>query len=449
MTVNKLRFAPSPTGNLHIGNARTLILNYIYSKAIDGKLILRIDDTDAERSEERYYQSILNDIDWLEIDIFDIKRQSEKKEKYQDIANKLIEQGKLYPCFETDEELNRARKLSLSRGQPPIYDRSALNLTEEQKNTYKANGINPYWRFKLDREVVEWNDLIRGRQTIDCGSFSDPVLIRADGTFLYTLPSVVDDIDLEITHILRGEDHVSNTATQIQLFKTLNASIPNFGHHSLMVQKDGSRMSKRSGSLSLEEVRESGIEPITLINYCARIGTSDAVEAFQTTDELVKNYDLSKISRSPARFSVEELEVLNKKIIQNIPFERASDRLEQDGISGESAEKFWNVIRTNINNIHEAKKWWDIVGDNPIDTNKIVNKDVIIAAKELLPEDPWNENTWSEWTGKIAAKTGLKGKELYLPIRIALTGETSGPELATFILFLGKEKVQKRLDYYL
>ena len=248
---------------------------------------------------------------------------------------------------------------------------------------------------------------------------------------------------------MRGEDHVSNTATQIQLFKTLNASIPNFGHHSLMVQKDGSRMSKRSGSLSLEEVKESGIEPITLINYCARIGTSDAVEAFQTTDELVNNYDLSKISRSPARFSVEELEVLNKKIIQNIPFERASDRLEQDGISGESAEKFWNVIRTNINNIHEAKKWWDIVGDNPIDTNEIVNKDVIIAAKELLPEDPWNENTWSEWTGKIAAKTGLKGKELYLPIRIALTGETSGPELATFILLLGKDKVQKSLDNYI
>lgn len=445
MTVNKMRFAPSPTGNLHIGNARTLILNYIFAKSIGGGLVLRIDDTDQERSEERFYNSIIKDIDWLNIDLLDIKKQSEKTEKYKQVRDQLIIQGKLYPCFESDEELNKIRKLNLSRGRPPIYDRASLKLSSKQIEEYKSKGVKPYWRYKLDHENIAWKDLIRGDQSIDCSTFSDPVLIRTDGTFLYTLPSVVDDIDMSISHVLRGEDHVSNTATQIQLFKSLNAKIPNFGHHSLMVQKDGSRMSKRSGSMSLGEIRDKGIEAITLINYCARIGTSDAIEAYQNIDDLIYNYDLTKISRSPARFSFDDLTLLNKKILQNKSFSSVREQLTKLVLDKNIDENFWNSIRANINSVSESKKWWDIIyGDIDCKTDKD-NADFLSLAYNILPHEPWDENTWSSWTKNISEKTGRKGKELYLPLRIALTGENSGPELASFLLLIGSDKVSKRL----
>ena len=447
MPDNKLRFAPSPTGDLHIGNARTLILNYVYSKSISGELILRIDDTDKDRSEERFYRSIIKDIEWLKILPSAIERQSSKTEKYMEIRDYLIKEGHLYPCFETDEELNRRRKVSLSSGLPPIYDRASLKLTKDEIREYEANGIKPYWRFKLDRKSITWNDLIRGEQTIECNSFSDPVLIRADGTFLYTLPSVVDDIDMGVTHVLRGEDHVSNTATQIQLFKILGSNIPNFGHHSLMVQKDGSRMSKRIGSMSLNDIRDSGIEPMTLINYCARIGTSDSVEAFQSIDELVNNFSLAKISRSPARFSFEELMGLNKKIIQKLSFQTLDARLSDLDINGKDAEIFWDTVKTNINTINEAQKWWNIIKNNKINIDATdINRDFLKIAQEALPNAPWDDKTWSIWTENISQKTGLKGKELFLPLRLALTGENSGPELATFILLLGRELVLNRLN---
>ncbi|MDC3084704.1 glutamate--tRNA ligase [Gammaproteobacteria bacterium] len=447
MPENKLRFAPSPTGDLHIGNARTLILNYVYSKSISGELILRIDDTDKDRSEERFYSSIIKDVEWLKISISAIEKQSSKTEKYKKIRDYLIKEGYLYPCYETDEELNRLRKVSLSGGLPPIYDRASLKLTKQEIKDHEANGIKPYWRFKLDRENITWNDLIRGEQTIACNSFSDPVLIRADGTFLYTLPSVVDDIDMGITHVLRGEDHVSNTATQIQLFKILGSNVPNFGHHSLMVQKDGSRMSKRIGSMSLKDIRDSGIEPMTLLNYCARIGTSDAIEAFQSIDQLVNNYSLTKISRSPARFSFEELMGLNKKVLQNISFRTLAKRLIDLDIEGKDAEIFWDTVKTNINTINEAQKWWNIVKDDKINIDlRQINRDFLKIAQETLPITPWNDKTWSIWTDEISQKTGLKGRELFLPLRIALTGENSGPELAKFILLLGRDLVLSRLN---
>ncbi len=447
MADNKLRFAPSPTGDLHIGNARTLILNYVYSKSISGELILRIDDTDKDRSEERFYNSIINDIEWLKIPTSTIERQSSKTNKYMEIRDYLVKEGHLYPCYETDEELNRLRKVSLSSGLPPIYDRASLKLTKEEINEYNSNGVQPYWRFKLDRKNITWNDLIRGEQTIACNSFSDPVLIRADGSFLYTLPSVVDDIDMGITHVLRGEDHVSNTATQIQLFKILGADTPNFGHHSLMVQKDGTRMSKRLGSMSLKDIRESGIEPMTLINYCARIGTSDAIEPYQSVDELINDYSLSKISRSPARFSFEELQGLNKKIIQNIKFPVLDSRLADLGIDGRYAEIFWDTVKTNINTVNDAQKWWNIINKDKIDIDlKAINRDLLKIAIVTLPEAPWNDKTWSIWTEELSQRTGLKGRELFLPLRIALTGESSGPELATFILLLGRELVMSRLN---
>ena len=447
MPENKLRFAPSPTGDLHIGNARTLILNYVYSKSISGELILRIDDTDKDRSEERFYSSIMKDVEWLKISISAIEKQSSKTEKYKKIRDYLIKEGYLYPCYETDEELNRLRKVSLSSGLPPIYDRASLKLTKQEIKDHEAKGLKPYWRFKLDRENITWNDLIRGEQTIACNSFSDPVLIRADGTFLYTLPSVVDDIDMGITHVLRGEDHVSNTATQIQLFKILGSNIPNFGHHSLMVQKDGSRMSKRIGSMSLKDIRDSGIEPMTLLNYCARIGTSDAIEAFQSIDQLVNNYSLTKISRSPARFSFEELMGLNKKVIQNISFRTLDKRLIDLDIDGKDVEVFWDTVKTNINTINEAQKWWNIVKDDKINIDlRQINRDFLKIAQETLPITPWNDKTWSIWTDEISKKTGLKGRELFLPLRIALTGENSGPELAKFILLLGRDLVLRRLN---
>ena len=343
--------------------------------------------------------------------------------------------------------MNRLRKVSLSSGLPPIYDRASLKLTKDEIKDYESNGIKPYWRFKLDRKTITWNDLVRGEQSIACDSFSDPVLIRADGTFLYTLPSVVDDIDMGITHILRGEDHVSNTATQIQLFRILGSKIPNFGHHSLMVQKDGSRMSKRIGSMSLKDIRDRGIEAMTLINYCARIGTSDAIEAFQSIDELVGDYSLTKISRSPARFSFDEIMNLNKKIIQNISFQTLATRLSELGIDGNYAEMFWDTVKTNINTVNEAQKWWSIIKNDKININVgELNRDFLKVAQEALPNIPWDNKTWSIWTEEISQKTGLKGRELFLPLRIALTGENSGPELASFILLLGRELVLDRLN---
>jgi glutamyl-tRNA synthetase len=449
LSQNKLRFAPSPTGYLHIGNARTLILNYIFAKSLQGDLILRIDDTDKERSEEKFYDSIIEDMTWLNIDILDIKRQSEKTDQYKKIRDILIDKGKLYPCFETDEELNKIRKLNLSRGLPPIYNRASLSLSSKEIEELKSLGRKPYWRYRLNHEDVSWSDLIRGNQTIDCSTFSDPVLIRADGSFLYTLPSVIDDIDMKITHVLRGEDHVSNTATQIQLFDELNAEIPSFGHHSLMVHKDGSRMSKRTGSMSLRDIRDAGIEAITLVNYCARIGTSDAVEAYQDTSDLIKNYDLSKISRSPARYSYEEIELLNKKILQNKTFASVKTDLSKLGINDEIAEKFWNIIRSNINSISESQKWWDIINKDIRCDLELEDSNFFSIAYDSLPQEPWDDTTWLSWTGEVSKKTSRKGRELYLPLRLAITGENSGPELASFLLLLGRGKVTERLEFHI
>lgn len=443
----KLRFAPSPTGNLHIGNARTLILNYIYSRSRSGEMLLRIDDTDSQRSDEKYTKSIIQDIEWLDINCVETHRQSTRIERYREISKYLISKDRLYPCYESDEELNRIRKLNLSRGKPPIYDRAALQLSKAQIDNYKSDGRKPYWRFLLDHHDIFWSDLIRGHQKIDCSSFSDPVLIRADGSYLYSLPSVTDDIDMGITDVLRGEDHVSNTATQIQIFQALGEKVPNFGHHSLMVLKDGSRMSKRDGAMSLSDIRSSGIEPMTVMNYCARIGTSDSIEPYQKIDELASTYDLSKLSRAPARFGFDELEALNKKLLQNKSFETVKDRLSEMGISDDNAKNFWNTIRTNINTIDEIKSWKDIIeNDFEIDS---IDKKLIQDAHDLLPNDPWDKNTWKSWTDLLSQKTGLTGKNLFLPLRIALTGRESGPELALFIILLGREKLLNRLKLHL
>jgi len=438
---NKLRFAPSPTGYLHIGNARTLILNYLFIKSIDGEMLLRIDDTDKERSKKKFDKAIIEDLDWLDIIYNDLIRQSDRSGKYDEAANTLKNSGLLYPCYETDEELQKKRKLNLSQGKPPIYDRSALSLDKKQHEEYASKNIKPHWRFKLDRVTVTWNDLIRGEQSIDCSSLSDPILIREDGSYLYTLPSVVDDIDMSITHVIRGEDHVSNTASQIQLYKVLKSEVPIFGHHSLMVAADGSRLSKRSGSKSIKDIREDKIESITVTNYCARIGTSKSVEAFNTIDDLIKSFNFSDISRSPARFNFNDLKLINAKILQSRTYLSVKKQLEELSVGGE--ELFWNAVKPNLTKISEAKFWWDIAVNDIIFDG---NNDVCETALKLLPPEPWNEKTWKIWTNKISEETGLKGRDLYLPLRIALTGQGHGPNLSTFMPFIGFTRTASRLN---
>ena len=445
---NKLRFAPSPTGYLHIGNARTVVLNYLFIKSIDGEMLVRIDDTDIERSKKEFDNAIIEDLDWLGIKYNDLIRQSDRSDKYDEAANMLKKIGLLYPCYESDEELQRKRKLNLSQGKPPVYDRSALSLTQKQHEELILDGRKPHWRFKLDRVVITWDDLIRGEQKIDCSSLSDPVLIREDGSYLYTLPSVVDDIDVSITHVIRGEDHVSNTASQIQLYKALKSEIPIFGHHSLMVAADGSRLSKRTGSKSIKDIRGDKIESITVTNYCARIGTSKSVEAFNTVDDLIKSFNFKDISRSPARFNFNDLEIINAKILQGRSYASVKRQLEDLNVGGE--DLFWDAVRPNLTRISEAKYWWDIaVNDGIFDVRDgifDVNDGVCKVALELLPPEPWDEKTWKAWTNKISEKTGLKGRDLFFPLRIALTGQDHGPNLSTFLPFIGLIRTAKRLN---
>jgi glutamyl-tRNA synthetase len=438
---NKLRFAPSPTGYLHIGNARTVILNYLFIKSINGEMLLRIDDTDIERSRKEFDDAIIEDLDWLGIKYNDLIRQSDRSDKYDEAANILKKIGLLYPCYETDEELQRKRKLNLSQGKPPVYDRSALSLTQKQHEDLLLNGKKPHWRFKLDRVIITWDDLMRGEQKIDCSSSSDPVLIREDGSYLYTLPSVVDDIDMSITHVIRGEDHVSNTASQIQLYKALKSEIPIFGHHSLMVAADGSRLSKRTGSKSIKDIREDKIESITVTNYCARIGTSKSVEAFHAIDGLIESFDINDISRSPARFNFNDLELINAKILQSSPYTTVKEQLENLNVGGE--DLFWDVVKPNLTRISEAKNWWDIAINDEIFDN---NNDVCKVALELLPVEPWDDKTWKVWTNSISERTGLRGKALFLPLRIALTGQDHGPNLSVFLPFIGPIRTANRLN---
>ena len=438
-----VRFAPSPTGRIHIGNARTALLNYFFACKHGGKFILRFDDTDSERSTEEYALGIEVDLEWLGV-APDLKfRQSERFSLYDAAARRLKEAGMLYPCFETPEELERKRRLQIARGAPPIYDRAALKLTDADCAAFEAAGRKPHWRFKLAPEVVRWDDLIRGDSHIDCGSLSDPVLVREDGSYLYTLPSVVDDIQSRVTHIIRGEDHVTNTAVQVQLFHALGAAAPLFGHHNLLIGADGQGLSKRTGALSIAGLREAGVESLAVAAMAALTGSAIAVQPVHSLPELAGLFDLSAISRNSARFEEAELHALSQRVLHGLSYDAVRDRLATHDIVGFKAEPLWLAARGNLARFAEIAEWWSVVESEVVVT--ALPAELRTAALAVLPPEPWDETTWGGWTNAIKEATGLKGKALFHPLRLALTGRESGPELAKLLPLIGRAKVSARL----
>ncbi|MBX9932177.1 MAG: glutamate--tRNA ligase [Methylobacterium sp.] len=444
MNAPLVRFAPSPTGYLHIGNARPALLNALFALRHGGRFLLRLDDTDAERSTEEFARAIEEDLAWLGI-VPDLRaRQSERAAIHDAAAERLKAAGRLYPAYETQEELERRRRRQLGRGQPPIYDRAALELTEADRAALEAEGRKPHWRFKLDARSVAWNDLVRGEAHVDCASLSDPVLIRADGTYLYTLPSVVDDADLGITHVIRGEDHVTNTGVQVQIFEALGYPVPAFGHHNLLTTIDGEGLSKRLGHLSLRGLRDDGFEPAAVRSLAVLTGSAEAVRAVATMDELAALTDLAQISRAPAKFDPHELDGLNARLIHAMPFEEAHDRLAAMGVPGDRAEAFWSAVRANLAKFAEAGDWWKVVA-GPV-TPSVADPAFIAKAAELLPPEPWDGETWKAWTSAVKTATGAKGKGLFMPLRLAITGLEHGPDLAGLLPLIGRDELSRRLS---
>jgi len=452
MTV-RVRFAPSPTGNIHIGNARPALINWLFALQNDGEFVLRYDDTDKERSKQEYADGIARDLDWLGIKPHIIERQSDRAAQHEAATQKLKDAGLLYPCYETPDQLDRQRKRLAARGKPPIYDRSALKLDDEQRKELEAEGKQPHWRFLLpnyadnpfetQRTEKTWDDVIRGRQTVDLASMSDPVLIRADGSWLYTLPSVVDDIDLGITHVLRGDDHVTNTGAQIAIFKALDAEPPIFGHHNLLTTESGEGLSKRLGSLSIHTLTEEGYEGMAVACLAVLTGTSGPVEALSKMSELSEKFSPTSVTKSSAKFDPAELDSLNRRIVHQLVFDDVKDRLEALGVGG--GEAFWLATRDNLEKVKDAGDLWTLV-ENATPVIDAEDRDFINQAKDLLPEEPWSLETWSEWISALKANADRKGKGLFMPLRKALTGMEHGPELDKMLPLIGRERTLDRLS---
>ncbi|WP_036257175.1 glutamate--tRNA ligase [Methylocapsa aurea] len=448
-----VRFAPSPTGAIHIGNARTALLNFLYAKKHHGTFILRFDDTDVERSREEFAQAIEVDLAWLGIAPAVTLRQSQRLPLYHAAAERLRAGGRLYPCYESAEELDRKRKRQQARGLPPVYDRAALELTAQERARLEAEGRRPHWRFKLDQKIVRWNDLVRGESHIDCASLSDPVLLREDGSYLYTLPSVADDLDLKINLIIRGEDHVTNTAVQHQLFEALApsgaAAVPAFAHHNLLSSATGEGLSKRSGSLSIGGLRDQGIEPLAVAAAAVLIGSSIALHPIGSLDELVASLDLEQISRTQTRFDPAELAALSARTLHGLSFESVRERLAAHDIAGYKAKPFWLAVRGNLEAFLDVVDWWRIVeGEIAIaeDADSGLDADFLATARAALPEEPWDETVWTAWTKVLKERTGRKGRALFHPLRLALTGRDTGPELAALLPLIGRIKALARLS---
>jgi glutamyl-tRNA synthetase len=434
-----LRFAPSPTGRIHIGNARTAILNWLYAQKSGGTFILRYDDTDVERSKAEFAEAIARDLDWLGIRPDVVEYQSKRTDAYNAAADRLRASGRFYPCYETADELERRRKRQLARHQPPVYDRAALKLTDAERQAFDAEGRKPHWRFKLEHRIVEWNDLIRGPQHIDTKNLSDPVLVREGGSYLYTFSSVVDDIDFGVTDVIRGEDHVVNTAVQIELFEALGGKVPDFAHHSLLTGADGQGLSKRLGSLSIASLREQGLEAMAVVSHAALLGTSDSIHPCIDYRELIDGFDLHKLSRAPARFDENELRGLNARLLHMLPYSAVKDRLAHGD------EAFWLAVRGNLTTLADVENWWTIISGQITPVIATEDRDLIATAARLLPPAPWNGETWKTWTDAVKAETGRKGKGLFMPLRLALTGRDHGPELALLLPLIGRERARERL----
>jgi len=435
MTVT--RFAPSPTGYLHVGNLRTALFNYLVTRKAGGTFILRIDDTDPERSREEYVDAIQKDLEWLGISWDRMERQSARLENYDAAADKLRADGRLYEAFETPTELDLKRKKQLNMGRPPVYDRSALELSEAEKVAKRAEGPG-HWRFLLDQSRIEWTDGILGETSIDAASVSDPVLIRGDGQYLYTLASVVDDKEMGVTHVVRGSDHVTNTATQIQMIQALGGTVPSFAHHSLLTGPQGEALSKRLGTLALRDLREAGVEPMALLSLMARIGSSQPVELRGTMEELVDGFDLTHFGAAPTKFDVEDVYPLTAKVLQAKDHAEVAHALAEAGVAPEMAETFWTVVRDNITTLHDVSKWWDLIanGADPVIDDE--DKAFVQEAMALFPEGPVTPETWGQWTGAVKAATGRKGRGLFMPLRKALTGQSHGPDMGQLLPLLQK-----------
>ncbi|MGN6488405.1 MAG: glutamate--tRNA ligase [Devosia sp.] len=438
-----VRYAPSPTGRLHFGNARPALLNWLFAKARSGTYVLRLDDTDTARSTEEFARGIATDLGWLGI-APDLKiRQSDRTALYDSARDRLIAAGRLYPAYETEEELERKRARARLLGRPPIYDRAALQLTVEQQAQFEAEGRKPHWRFRLDGRPVQFDDLIKGPQTVNTASMSDPVLIRADGSYLYTLPSVVDDIDLGITHVIRGEDHVSNTGTQIELFEALGGAVPFFAHHNLLTGAEGEGLSKRLGSLSLMELREAGYEPMAVAIMATLTGTSLPLEPYPDLGAIGQALDLGNISHGPARFDPAELDSLNARILHQMPYEQAKPRLEALGLD---SEPLWLALRGNLGSFDEVADLATIVTGPMMPVVADEDRDYVATARDLLPAEPFDDTTWALWTSALKERTGRKGRALFHPLRLALTGREQGPELRALLPLLGRKVCLDRLS---
>jgi len=443
MTV-KVRFAPSPTGLLHIGNIRTALFNYLFAQKNGGTFMLRIDDTDSVRSTQAFADGIERDLNWLGLKWTDFGRESDRFDLYAATMEKLKQSGRVYPCYETQAELDLKRKTQLGRGLPPVYDRAALKLTDTDRAALMAEGRKPHWRFKLNHTDVTWDDLIQGKKSFPASSLSDPVLVREDSVPLYTFCSVVDDVDDKTTHIIRGEDHVTNTAVQIQIWQAVtDLPPPTFAHFPLIVSANGIEMSKRLGTLSIASMRdEMMIEPMAINALLAKLGTSDAIAPRLTLAELANEFDLDKISHSTPKFDLEELKSLNAKILHLTPFAAVSDRLKAMNL-GSVDENFWNVVRTNITSLSDIRQWWRVV-QGPL-TPVVSDTAFLAEAIAMLPQTPWNEQTWSLWTESLKAKTGRKGKELFMPLRLALTAFDHGPEMKLLLPLIGEKRARELL----
>ena len=443
MTI-KVRFAPSPTGFLHVGNIRAALINYIYAQKNNGKFYLRFDDTDIERSKEEYKEAIIEDLEWLGINYDKLYKQSDNLDRYEECKNKLIKSGRLYECYESQGELNIQRKSQIASGQKPIYDRASLRLTNEQKQKLKDSGIKPYYRFLLEDKKTSWDDKIKGKIIYYGRHFSDPVLIRENGMPTYTFCSVIDDIDHQITDIIRGEDHITNTAIQIQIFESLGSKIPNFAHLAL-VQAISGKISKRIGGFDIRSLRKQGFEAMTLINFLTQIGTSKALEIHKNTKEIINDFNFSKFSKSATKYDINELNIINHKLLQIIDFAHIKDRINNYDLNQNITKDFFDKIKSNLNFLHEIKIWIEICFTEFRYPNKIEDKDFLQLVAKLIPQDTKDINCWPTWLKDIKNHSKRQGQDLFMPIRLALSGQNKGPELTNLINLIEKEEIIKRL----
>ena len=429
------RFAPSPTGHLHVGNLRTALFNYLIARQMDGTFVLRIDDTDPVRSKPKYVDSIKRDLEWLGLNWDRIEFQSNRLEQYAQTAEKLRDMGKLYECFESSLELDLKRKKQLNMGKPPVYDRSSLTLSKKEKDSLRVQSKG-YWRFMLDQSRIDWADGILGETSIDVASVSDPVLIRGDGQVLYTLASICDDTDMGVSYVVRGSDHITNTATQIQIIQALSGNVPKFAHHSLLVGSKGEGLSKRLGSLALGDMREAGLQPMALLSHLAKLGSSEPVELMGSLDEIILGFDLTKFGASPTKFDQMDLAPLTMKYLQGLSASDIISDISALGVPPEKAEDFWNIVRMNISTLKDLSAWWDLMEKGAEPKIDDQDREFVLKAVSLLPPGQFDANTWKTWTQNVTEVTGRSGKNLYMPLRQALTGMSHGPDMGHLLPFL-------------